>query len=209
MADRAARGLLGARHRRARAAGGGAVLDVERGVPDERRRRARGRRAPRRTRRARAGAPRRGRRRRRRRSRASRPARRGAARARARADRPSSDGEMRKISGSCSSSADSSSSSSRTSITVSSSPWPSSPSGLTAIASASTGSPAASQRTGRVVESRMPAIGRSTASAFAPWSCAARAEAASLTRTMIAIPSPSEILWLRRRVPGTWSRKST
>ena len=79
-------------------------------------------------------------------------------------------GEMRKISGSCSSSADSSSSSSRTSMTVSSSPWPSSPSGLTAIASASTGIAAASQRTGRLVESRMPSIARSTASAFAPCS---------------------------------------
>ncbi len=47
--------------------------------------------------------------------------------------------------------------------------------------------------------SRMPSIARSTASAFAPCVSAARAASASATRTMIAMPSPSEIRWLRRR----------
>src|SRR5207245_396224 len=48
-----------------------------------------------------------------------------------------------------------------------------------------------------------------TASAFAPCSSASRAPTASSTHTMMAIPSPSEMWWLRRRVPGTaWLKRN-
>ena len=78
-------------------------------------------------------------------------------------------GEMRKISGSCSSSAASSSSSSRTSITVSSSSRRRSVVGPDRDrVGVHRRRRRASQSTGSVVDSRMPSIGRSTASAFAP-----------------------------------------
>ena len=44
-----------------------------------------------------------------------------------------------------------------------------------------------------------------TASAFAPCASASRAPPASSTQAMTAIPSPSEMRWLRRRDPGTCS----
>src|SRR5262249_2951241 len=80
---------------------------------------------------------------------------------------------------------------------------PSSSPARIASASASVGSPRPRQSSGSVVASRIPAIGPSTTSAFAPCSSAARAEGRSGTWTMTAIPSPWEMWWLRRREDGT------
>ena len=70
-------------------------------------------------------------------------------------------------------------------------------------ASASTGGPSPVQRSGSVVAPRIPSIAWSSAIAFAPCALRLARGRGGVTRTMIAIPSPSEIRWLRRRDPVT------
>ena len=77
--------------------------------------------------------------------------------------------------------------------------------GLMRTASASLGAPVPSHRRGRLVAPLMPSISTVIATASAPWASAALAAPASSTQTMIEIPSPSEMRWLRRRVIGTCS----
>src|SRR3954454_11738 len=74
-------------------------------------------------------------------------------------------------------------------------------------ASASAGARPPIQRSGRVVAARMPSTVEETATASAPCSSARRAASASLTQTMIEMPSPSEMRWLRRRALATDSEK--
>ena len=173
-------------------------------------RRGPGRQAPRRSRRARASAPPRGRPRRHRRSRASRPGLPAGARAPARAGCPfSPPAEISTISGSRSLDPASSSSSSGTSIHGLETSWSCCPAGRIETASASTRGARAATGAAAWSKCRIQSTHGRPRSLLRPAPRAAPRASASLTRTMIAIPSPSEIRWLRRRVgPTCWPKPS-